>query len=226
VRPVRLSLAGLLGIVLAVAVGLAALSSPTDLWAATALSLTLAALGFAVVGALLRRGPARAYWVGLAVIGWGYLALSAVPEVRGRLLTTMLLDVIRARTPGMPRAGGRALVEQGGSYWPATVLAIRGGQFLVHYDGWAANFDEWVGPARLRTGPGPIPVGNGQPLGPTSVGISVASFPAVAPTTGGTSDLDNHQVIGHCLFALALGLSAAVAARRVFAVDEGPDGRR
>lgn len=225
--PLRVSIAGLLGVVLATALALAAVGSATDLWASVVLSLALAVLGFAALGALLRRGPSRAAWVGFVVIGWGYLALSSGPEVRARLLTTRLNDYIRARSVGSPRVGQRTLVEWGGGLWAATVVAVRDGKFRVHYDGWDAQFDEWVGPARLRPGPVPPPSPAGQPTGPVSAlpstissPVTSSSFVVATPTGFGMPaagpEIENHQVIGHAFFALAFGLAGAVAARLAF----------
>jgi len=38
----------------------------------------------------------------------------------------------------------------GSSWWPATILQASGGQYLIHYDGYASSWDEWVGADRLR----------------------------------------------------------------------------
>ncbi len=74
-RRFRFSIAGLMGIVLIAAVGLAGLRNASPLWAGTLLMLTCAALALAVVGAIYCRGPRQAWWLGFAIFGWGYLAL-------------------------------------------------------------------------------------------------------------------------------------------------------
>ena len=49
------------------------------------------------------------------------------------------------------RAGDPVEVLWGGSYWPAKVLAVRGAdRYAIHYDGYGAEWDEVVGPERLR----------------------------------------------------------------------------
>ena len=37
-----------------------------------------------------------------------------------------------------------------GSWWPAHVLKVNGGQLKIHYDGYDNSWDEWIGPARYR----------------------------------------------------------------------------
>lgn len=96
----RVSVAGLLLVVLVAGVGLAALRSPSPALAGTLLLLTLGLLGFATLGAVYRRGPQQAPWLGFALFGWGYLVLTGpawwVPGPgRTELVTTPLLDRVR-----------------------------------------------------------------------------------------------------------------------------------
>ena len=58
-RSVRFSIAGLMGIVLVTAIGLAALRSPSETWAGVLLLATLAAFCIALVGAFCRTGAER-----------------------------------------------------------------------------------------------------------------------------------------------------------------------
>ncbi|MHC5539942.1 hypothetical protein ACYOEI_17115 [Singulisphaera rosea] len=71
----RISLARLMVCVAAIAPGLAALRLPTVGMFGVAFLATGAVLLLAVVGAICRRGPSRAWWIGFALFGWGYLAL-------------------------------------------------------------------------------------------------------------------------------------------------------
>lgn len=70
-RP-RVSIAGLMGAVAAAAVGLAALRFSTPGWSGSIYLLTRAILGLAILLALHRSGPSRAWWLGFALFGWGY----------------------------------------------------------------------------------------------------------------------------------------------------------
>jgi hypothetical protein len=46
--------------------------------------------------------------------------------------------------------GDRIEVEWRGSWWPATVRKRRSGRYLIHYTDYGDDWDEWVGPDRIR----------------------------------------------------------------------------
>ena len=64
-------------------------------------------------------------------------------------------NMILSQTKGGPKAGGQAggKVEAlwHGKWWPASVLQSVKGKTLIHYDGYGAEWDEWVGTDRLRS---------------------------------------------------------------------------
>ena len=43
----------------------------------------------------------------------------------------------------------------GGQWWAAEVLETRAGLQRIHYTGWGAEWDEWVGPERVRVAAAP-----------------------------------------------------------------------
>jgi hypothetical protein len=92
----RFSIRAVMGLVLIVAVGVAALRYPTDLVASLVLSATVLLVGVAILGAIFRRGAPRAFYAGAALFGLGYLVLAFGPwcetAVRPKLVTTRLLD--------------------------------------------------------------------------------------------------------------------------------------
>ena len=73
-RPPRVSILGLMLLVVGVSVGLVALRYSTPNVAGSVILLTLFGLGLTILAALYRRESRRAFWVGFALIGWGYLA--------------------------------------------------------------------------------------------------------------------------------------------------------
>ncbi len=95
----RLSLRTLMAFILVAAVGLAALRNANDLWAGMMLMLALTSVGVSILGAALLRGCERAWWLGFAVFGGGYLAVSVGPWVgdafRQQLSTTHLIGELR-----------------------------------------------------------------------------------------------------------------------------------
>jgi hypothetical protein len=106
-RP-RFSIAGLMGIVAMMGLGLAALRSPTETWAGGMLLLTCGVLALAVIGAIARRGTRRMWWLGFSLFGWGYLILSGCgsDEPSSMLPTAQLLMVLAPRLGVPPRLHG------------------------------------------------------------------------------------------------------------------------
>jgi hypothetical protein len=99
-RPVRLSIAGLMGIVLVTGIGLAALHSASVIWSGVLLLGTLGALGIALVGAFCGSGSARGGWIGFAVFGWIYLSTAFCANDRWPKLPTQSLLELLARWIG------------------------------------------------------------------------------------------------------------------------------
>jgi hypothetical protein len=61
------------------------------------------------------------------------------------------LDRRHAEALAALRAGDAVEVLWGGSYWPARVMARAGAdRYAIHYDGYGSEWDETVGPDRLR----------------------------------------------------------------------------
>lgn len=96
-RRFRFSIAGLLGVVLLIAVALAALRASTDTWDSGILGLILLHLLMAVLLAIHGTDRKRAYWLGFALFGWVDLIASFVPPVESRLPTMKLLAYLDAR---------------------------------------------------------------------------------------------------------------------------------
>jgi hypothetical protein len=51
-----------------------------------------------------------------------------------------------------PAAAAKPMVEVqwGGTWWPASILMTTRDQYLIHYEGWGTEWDEWVGQDRIR----------------------------------------------------------------------------
>jgi hypothetical protein len=85
-------------LVAVVAAGLAALKNASDAWAGAMLLFALAAVGAAIVGAVMMRGRERAWWAAFAFFAGGYLVLTVAPgfsaDVGQRLATTKALDFL------------------------------------------------------------------------------------------------------------------------------------
>ncbi len=112
-RHIRFSIASLLLVVLFAAIGFAALRESSDLWESGVFSLTLAALLVPILLAVHRSESRRAFWLGFAVFGWAYLALSLVPSIESRLLTTKVLTYLDSKVPG--RSSGVFMIQLAGT---------------------------------------------------------------------------------------------------------------
>ena len=126
-RSVRFSIAGLMGVVLITAIGLAALRSPSHTWAGVLLLATLAAFCIAVIGAFCRTGAERGGWIGFAVFGWVYLGAAFEPyEFSPKLPTQSLLEWLAPRVGG-PTGPFAALGDVGGAGGMGSVMRSVGG---------------------------------------------------------------------------------------------------
>jgi hypothetical protein len=173
-RSVRLSVAGLLGLILFCAFAIAALRLANEFWASATYSLTMLLLLFSILGLVIQQGKARASWLGFAVCGWGYLLSSAgapwlSPSPMGLifgprgstiestpLLTTKLLEAVyEIAKPEAPRSIGEHVQVQWGptqSFWGATIVAMQDDQVQIHWDNYPVGQNEWVLKPRVQPG--------------------------------------------------------------------------
>ena len=99
-KRIRFNIASLLGFILVLGVGFAALREASDLWESGVFTLTLAALLISILLAIHRTEKRRAFWLGFAVFGSAYLGLSLVPSIEPRLITTKVLAYLDSKVPG------------------------------------------------------------------------------------------------------------------------------
>lgn len=185
----RFSIGTLMAVVLVCGVAVAALRDASDSWAGVMLALTLFMLGIALLGILTLRGDRRAFWQGFALFGWGYLVLTMGPwfagEIQPRLPTTHFLGY----------AFGRLHAER----WTLDKSAV-----LT----WKRGMGATAFPAQS---------GNVDSVGTSTATILVTDFDASAGkgfafiAVGG--NLDQFVRVGHCLFALSVGLVGGLIAR-------------
>lgn len=108
----RFSLAKLLGAVVLVALGLAALVNATDFWVRVSVTLAVLVLLSAIARALYSSDNRRAFWSGFAIFGWGYFVLGFVVPDSVPLVTQSLLDHLypNVRRIEPPTANGSVVV--------------------------------------------------------------------------------------------------------------------
>jgi hypothetical protein len=104
-NPRGISIGGLSGAVVLIGTGLAAMKLATTAWTNLASTVVFALLLTAVVGALLGRGPERAYWIGFAIFGWAYLLFANGSGLGGQFghdLTSGLDELAERIIPDEP----------------------------------------------------------------------------------------------------------------------------
>ena len=230
-RRIRCSIANLLLVVLFTGIALAALRSGSALWGSLLFTAAVAALLVAVVGAVYCRDQRRAFWLGFALFGWGYLLLGLVPEARSQLATTALLDVLHARV------FGRSEPAQFTWSWSGRVNTINNpAPFSIPGTQPPDTEPFKIQDLFLRHSPF-SPGGAGMPYNIPST-PDVYQLPSeetwlnvYPPTTTGNlmmpsaAGLESFQRIGHSLFSLVFAMLGGVLAQRVAFTSRSPESR-
>jgi hypothetical protein len=187
-RRFRVSIAGLMGVVLFVAVAVAALREASAWGAGALFALTLGAIGFAVLRAAYRTGPKRAFWAGFALFASGYLGACFLPggEERPRPPTYQALEWLYGKLVLQP-AGTTYAFTSGGQVLELQTVSV------------GTTID-----ATNRMGSGLATVAFTSPT--TGGGATVLR-------TFLTADLRTFQHVGHCLLAVVAGMLGGGLAR-------------
>jgi hypothetical protein len=130
-RRFRFNIASLLVVVLLVAVGFAALRESNETWDSGLFTLTHSVLLASTLLAIHRIDARRAFWIGFAVFGSGYLALSLVPSIKYRLVTTLALGLLDSKIAGRPRliyTNDTSPTNEGNQLAPSSQGQVRGWQ--------------------------------------------------------------------------------------------------
>jgi hypothetical protein len=100
----RFNIGTLVILVLFFGVGLAALRESNEIWDSSIFMLTLGVLLTSILFAIHRAEKRRAFGLGFALFGSAYLALSLLPSIESRLITTKALAYLDSKVPGRPVA--------------------------------------------------------------------------------------------------------------------------
>jgi hypothetical protein len=197
-KPPRVSIAGLMTVVLVAAIAIASLRYASDLWAGIMLMLTLALLAASVLGVVYRTGRARAGWLGFAVFAGGYTVLAFGPwfvtELQPRLPTSLLLSVLHERM------AGQSAKMTSGTY--TVMLATAGPN---------TNSIAFTTPSTLTTGAA-------GPTGAPILGPGAQTMTVLQPTKPfrlfvASGVPEDFQRVGHSLAALLAGVVGVVVGR-------------
>ncbi|HEV3116941.1 MAG TPA: FG-GAP-like repeat-containing protein, partial [Gemmataceae bacterium] len=190
IRP-RFSIASLLGIVVFLAVALAALREATELCDSALFSAAVALLLVSVLLGVYRTERKRAFWLGFALFGWAYLVLTLVPHIEQRLLTRKGLAYLDSKRISIATADGLAFFDYDGD-----------GDLDLYVAGSSANalyVNKGNGRFQDVTKSSGVIVNNGQP--PTRMKLW-ASSPKWKFVIGPNGTSENFTQIGHTLTAV------------------------
>jgi hypothetical protein len=199
----RFTILGLMGLVLGMAVAIAALRNADDYWAAGMILATPLLLGVVLIGALCGVERFHARRLGFAILGGGYFALAFLglsePNLN-RLPTTKLLAYVHQQVAS-PQTFTFTVTTS-----PPTTTQT---SFVIaNSNSTALNFV-------TTTAPGPVSA---------SSAVTPGRWKSLLP---GAADYEAFSIVGHCLFTLLAGLLGAATAqwfrnRRERAALEGP----
>jgi hypothetical protein len=199
----RFSIASLLGLVVFIAIAVAALRAAAGGWDSALFSTVVAMLLISVLLAVHRRDQRRAFWVGFALFGWVYLAASMVTQIEARLVTTKALSYLDS-TRLMTRPAGAAYFDYDGDGWLDLRVANTNALYLNAGNG---TFQD----VTLNSG---VIANSGQPSGngkPWSSPFMTWKF-----LTGPTGTSENFIRIGHSLTALVLAFLGGHLSRYLY----------
>jgi hypothetical protein len=176
----RISIRTLMAFILVSAVFLAALRNASEVWAGFLLLLAFAALGVAVLGAIILWGQERYRCLGFALFSGGYLAL-ALSSLQPQLSTTHLLGYIHARVTSF------------------NVLNFEVSRFDQNSVVYRVVFSDGVRVKNIADS-----VVNSTPTENLLASMAPANGWRLA--FPGATNRDQFERVGHCLFALLAGL--------------------
>jgi hypothetical protein len=203
----RFSILGLMGLILAFGVAVAALREANEVWSSVMPALVLILLGVAVLGAIYGRDAVRVGWLGFALFGGVYHLLAAGPWVSDRarpnLPTTRLLDYVHSRVVTTATGSLTFTTSVSSASTPTQPNSIA----LVNVTGTATGTNPSQTFTYLLSSAGSQP-------GPSQPGVLARFLP-------GAANYEPFLRVGHALFTPIFGLIGAMAALRFYRQREG-----
>jgi len=192
-KRIRFNIASLLVVVLVVGVSFAALKESNDLWDSGLFTLTIGVQLISVLLAIHGKEAKGAFWIGFALFGWSYLALSLIPSIESRLLTTKALACLDSKVPA--RSLGVFSIRLTGTGSGATGNQVQNVAFSID------------GKRLATTNQGQVKVWD------VATGRLLGGF-------GGTTE--NFLRIGHSLLSLLVAWFGGLLSRRLWRASRAP----
>jgi hypothetical protein len=203
----RVSIAGLMAVVLVCGLAAAALREASEIWAGILLLVTLGLLAFGLLAVRQRREASRAFWEGFALFGWGYLVLTFGPwfgeQVGPRLPTTQLLGYLHGKLSPPAQE-------------PLATLVLTDGKVNVGGPGQLVTTSASNGDRIVRlwvNGTGTL----------TSTGLAQLGLGVNRLFVAGPGNLEHFARVGQCLFALLAAWLGGLLSRRLYRTRPAAD---
>jgi hypothetical protein len=215
-RRFQFSLRALLGSAVFVAVACSTLLCASETIASVVFTVTAVVLLAAVVAAVFRRGASRAFCVGFAIFGWGYLWLASWPEDYSSYPETRAWHLQESR--GLATTKLMSFTYHALLPWvrtpPAPPPQPYGPYGTPSPDGYSPGYyddDPFGAPG------GPRPEGPGYP-GATPIPASYP--PTTSPPASSYPEFSAFMRVGHSLWAWLFALFGGLLARYLYATRE------
>jgi hypothetical protein len=101
-RRFRFRISTLLILIIVLSVSFAALRESSDIWDSGVFTLALGALLVSILLAIHRTEMRQAFWLGFALFGAAHMAMSLVPPIESRLITTKALAFLESKVSDRP----------------------------------------------------------------------------------------------------------------------------
>ncbi len=199
-RRFRFHLGTLVIVVLLFGVGFAALRESNEAWDRCIFSMMLGVLLLSILLAIHRLGSLRAFWLGFALFGWIYVALTLVPPIESRLVTTKALAYLHSKMPA-PYSGGLKDLDADGR---SDLFVVNNSQpnSLYYVDKGNGTFED---------------------VTPAAVKLSISNIFLGTSPAGSSGTTENFVRIGHSLVALVAGLLGGLLSRHLRANSRAPN---
>jgi hypothetical protein len=204
----RFTILGVMGFVLVLAVGLAALRGANDYWAGGFLTTTPLLFCLALLGALCGRPEKRPGRLGFVVLGGGYFALAFLglsDANLNKLPTSQALYYVHQKVVGTQTV--TVLFSTAGTGMGPTTSVARGVAWAQTSGTFVLNQPTGAPTATAST---VDVVGDGD----STADQAVMRWPSWSMVLPGAAHYDAFYAIGHCLFALIAGVIGLPIARR------------